>query len=254
MSRFLLVTDLDDTLVGDGPSLQGLCRRLADSASAHGSRIVYTTGRSLTLYRELAAAERLPSPDALVTSVGTEIYFDPDDGVADPVWAERLLHDWDRQQVFDEAARFADLVPQPATEQRPFKVSYFLTARAAAGVLPPLDAALRGRGLATRLVYSGDRHLDILPARGGKGRAMQFVGNRWGFEASRTVACGDSGNDITLFGIAGARGIIVGNARPELLRWYESNCADRLYLARAHYAAGILEGLRHFGFLGDDEA
>lgn len=253
VNKFLLVTDLDNTLLGDVQALKELNQRLDHSTAAHGTRIVHTTGRSLTLYRELAAQSHLQSPDALVTAVGTEIYFDVSAGVPDSAWSARLLEGWDRERVVVTAARFVDLVPQPTTEQRPYKVSYFLTAEAAASVLPRLDISLRERGLNTRMVYSSNQDLDILPARGGKGLAMQYVRNQWGFDAKRTVACGDSGNDIDLFSTDRELGIIVGNAQPELLEWYQANSADHLYLATAHYAAGILEGLHHFGFLAKNE-
>lgn len=253
MTRFLFVSDLDNTLVGDDRALEQLNRRLGDSASAHGSKIVYITGRSLALYRQLAAEKKLLAPDALVTAVGTEIYYATSDGVPDPAWSERLPQGWDREQVVAVAAQFSDLVVQPDMEQAPFKVSYFLTGDAAPAVLPYLNASLRERALATQLIYSNDKDLDILPERGNKGLAMQFLRDRWGFDATQTVACGDSGNDIALFGAGDERGIIVGNARPELLQWYETNSSDCLYLARSHYAEGILEGLHHFGFLGTND-
>ena len=44
------------------------------------------------------------------------------------------------------------------------------------------------------------------------------------------------------------RGIVVGNARAELRDRVNPQAA---YLARAHYAAGILEGLRHWGLVPD---
>jgi sucrose-6F-phosphate phosphohydrolase len=253
MTRFLLVTDLDDTLVGDDDALRQLDRFLAAAKSRHGSRVVYSTGRSLTLYRELAADRCLPPPDALVTAVGTEIYFESGDAIPDPAWSGQLAGGWDRQQVVAAASGFADLLAQPASEQRPFKVSFFVAAQAAAEILPALQAALAARSQSTQLVYSGNRHLDILPAGAGKGLAMQYLRRLWGFEAAQTVACGDSGNDIALFGVGDERGIVVGNARPELFDWVRLNPADRLYLARAHRAAGIVEGLRHFGFLGGDD-
>ncbi len=253
MTRFLLVTDLDGTLVGDDDALRQLDPFLAATKAHHGSRVVYSTGRSLTLYRELAAERGLPPPDALVTAVGTEIYFDIDAAVADTAWSGQLADGWDRQQVAAAAAGFAGLQAQPATEQRPYKVSYFVAAQAAAQILPGLQTALAARGQRTQLVYSGERHLDILPAGAGKGLAMQYLRRLWGFAAAQTVACGDSGNDIALFGVGQERGIIVGNARPELLRWVRCNADRRLYLARAQHAHGIIEGLRHFGFLGADD-
>jgi sucrose-6-phosphatase len=78
---------------------------------------------------------------------------------------------------------------------------------------------------------------------------MQFLRQKWQFVAEQTVACGDSGNDIALFAAGEERGIIVGNARPELIQWHSENPADNRYLAKNICAGGILEGLKHFGFL-----
>ena len=251
MAKFLFVTDLDNTLVGDDVALEELNRQLHNERQ-HGTKIVYITGRSLTLYRQLATLKHLLTPDALVTSVGTEIYYNPSDEITDPVWSEQLSTGWDRDLVTATAAHFADLVPQGDTEQRPFKVSYFLTEEAAIEVLPRLEALLQERGLNIRLVYSSGKDLDILPKRGNKGLAMEFLRQKWEFDETQIVACGDSGNDIALFNMGKERGIIVGNAQPELLQWYEINPAENLYLAKAPCAAGILEGLYYFGFLGKD--
>ena len=76
-----------------------------------------------------------------------------------------------------------------------------------------------------------------------------FLQHSLGLSKTQTVVCGDSGNDLSMFMTQAARGIIVGNAQPELLDWhYENPSADR-YLAQAHCAGGILEGLSYFGFL-----
>jgi sucrose-6-phosphatase len=253
VTKFLFATDLDNTLVGDDVALASLNALLDEHRQTHNTKIVYVTGRSLTLYRELASEKNLLGPDALVTAVGTEIYYNPDDEVVDATWSEQLSAGWDRDLVVATAAHFADLVPQPDTEQRPFKVSYFLTEEAAIEVLPRLETLLQERELNTRIVYSSAKDLDILPQRGNKGLAMQFLRQQWGFDHAETVACGDSGNDIAFFSVGQERGIIVGNAQPELLQWYEINPADYLYLAKAQCAAGILEGLYYFGFLGKQE-
>ena len=76
MSPFLFVTDLDNTLVGDDAALILLNRELEKHRQQYHSKIVYATGRSLYLYRLLAEAKSLLQPDALITSVGTEMYFD----------------------------------------------------------------------------------------------------------------------------------------------------------------------------------
>lgn len=248
MSKFLLVTDLDNTLVGDDAALAELNRQITHLRQSNAIVLVYSTGRSLTSYQQLRQAKHLLEPDALVTAVGTEIYYQ-DHQTLDPIWADKLSQGWDRDQVVAVSAHFADLVAQPHSEQRPFKVSYFLMPEVAEAVLPQLDAALKQQNLNIKLVYSGSQDLDILPHHGNKGTAMAFLRQQLGFAPEQTVVCGDSGNDQALFDVGQERGIIVGNAQRELLEWHYANPAQWRYLARGVCAAGILEGLAHFGFL-----
>ncbi|MEB3325693.1 MAG: HAD family hydrolase, partial [Cyanobacteriota bacterium] len=59
------------------------------------------------------------------------------------------------------------------------------------------------------------------------------------------VTAGDSLNDLAMFE-TGLRGVMVGNAEPALVAALPT--LTRTYQARAHGCAGIVEGLRHFGF------
>ncbi|HCF29166.1 MAG TPA: sucrose-phosphate phosphatase, partial [Cyanobacteria bacterium UBA11049] len=70
MTQFLFVTDLDNTLVGDDQALVELNRKLSQHRQEYGTKIVYATGRSPTLYRELQQEKQLLQPDALVAAVG----------------------------------------------------------------------------------------------------------------------------------------------------------------------------------------
>jgi sucrose-6-phosphatase len=244
--QWLLVTDLDNTLVGDENALQMLNQRLDKARMQEHIVLVYSTGRSLTSYRQLCKTTALLSPDILIASVGTEIYELGGDRPNDQ-WSEHLQPDWDRDRVAQIAARFDALKPQSEPEQRPFKLSYFLSEAIAAPVMAELSDTLQTEGLAAQLIYSGGKDLDILPQAANKGNAMQFVQTHLGIAASKTVACGDSGNDIALFTREENRGIIVGNAQPELLDWHAQTPSPYRYLARSSYAAGILEGLHYFG-------
>ncbi len=248
MAKFLLVTDLDNTLVGDDRALSHLNQQLSQHRQAEGTIIVYSTGRSRVSYQHLKAEKQLLEPDALITAVGTEIYRQSSE-TPDPAWSSKLSQDWNRDSVVATATHFADLVPQPDSEQRPFKVSYYLTPEAAVEALPQLEAALQERGLDIKLIYSSDKDLDILPRQADKGEAMSFIRQTLNMPAARTVACGDSGNDRALFSGRDERGIVVGNAKQELLKWHYANPSPSRYLAKAHCAGGILEGLTHFGFL-----
>lgn len=80
----------------------------------------------------------------------------------------------------------------------------------------------------------------------------RFVRRQAGFDSSRTIACGDSGNDKDM--LSGKhRAIVVGNAEPDLKEWLltekrELAGPSRLYIAEANMAKGIMEGVQHFGF------
>lgn len=248
VTPFLLVTDLDNTLVGDDRAMADLNRQLAEHRQQYGTQIVYSTGRSLSSYRQLTDEKILLEPDILVSAVGTEVYYRAC-GEPDSTWSAKLAYGWDRDQVIASAAHFADLTPQSDSEQRPFKASYFLTEQAAVEVIPQLESLLRDRGLDVQLVYSGGKDLDILPRQANKGMAMTFVRESLGVAPEQTIACGDSGNDLALFVDRAERGVIVGNARPELLQWHHANPNPNRYLAKSFCAAGVLEGLSYFGFL-----
>jgi sucrose-6-phosphatase len=244
--RSLLITDLDNTLVGNLEALNLLNDRLMEARQQQEILLVYSTGRSLTSYRHLCTTTPLLTPDVLITSVGTEIYRSGQ-ALADAEWSTQLQQNWDRSLVQQVASQFKSLNPQPEPEQRPFKVSYFLDVDMAESVMAEVAEALRSQGLSCQLIYSGGKDLDILPEGADKGKAMQFVQAQYEIGDTHTVACGDSGNDIALFGKN--KGIIVGNAQSELLSWHAQNLAAHRYLATAQYAAGMLEGLMHFGFL-----
>ncbi len=248
MTPFLLITDLDNTLVGDDPAMAELNRQISTHRQQYGTKFVYSTGRSLTSYRQLRSQKTMLEPDVLIASVGTEIYYS---GESQPAadWAIALSENWDRDRVVAIAAHFADLMPQPSSEQRPFKASYFLTEAAAVEVIPLLEKRLQAEGLDAQVIYSGSKDLDILPRRANKGHAMTFLREALAIAPDLTVACGDSGNDLSMFVDRPERGIIVGNAMPELLIWHHANPNPNRYLACAHCAAGILEGLKHFNFL-----
>ncbi|MGK7930174.1 MAG: sucrose-phosphate phosphatase [Microcystaceae cyanobacterium] len=250
MSAFLFVSDLDNTFVGNDTTLTTLQQYLTEHRTTYGTKVVYATGRSLQLYKELAEEKSLMTPDALITSVGTEIYLDSFQKKYDQQWSEILSQGWNRNSISEIASQFTSLTSQPESEQNPFKLSYYLSEKDAVTVIPNLKANLSQNGLQTKLVYSGSQDLDILPINGDKGLALQYLRQKWLIEPEKTVACGDSGNDIALFqGME--RGIIVGNAKTELRQWYISHQKPHHYLSTASYAGGILEGLKHFGFLSE---
>jgi sucrose-6-phosphatase len=243
----LFVTDLDNTLLGDPCALTTLNNWLDQSRQDRCTKIVYATGRSVSSYRELANSAQLLPPDALVSSVGTEIYLDDENVWLD--WQRHISPTWQREKIFEIANHFADLKPQPVNEQGEFKASYFLSESAAIEIIPRLRQELKQHDIVAEIVYSGQKDLDIIPKNSNKGAAIQFLRDYWSISASESVVCGDSGNDISLFSYDLEYGILVGNSHQELKLWYEMNATERHYLASANYSDGILEGLKYFGFI-----
>jgi sucrose-phosphate synthase len=94
------------------------------------------------------------------------------------------------------------------------------------------------------LIYSHDRYLDILPYRASKGKAIRFISYKWEIPLENILVCGDSGNDEEML-----RGeplaVVVGNHAGEL---EHLKGARNVFFAEAPGAAGILEGIAHYGF------
>ena len=121
-----------------------------------------------------------------------------------------------------------------------WKKSYFLY-DATSARLEQLQQKLAAASLSTEIIYSSNRDLDFLPAAVNKGAAARWLAQYWQTADERVFVSGDSGNDLTLFE-QGFRGIVVGNAHTEL----KTLDSDRVFHARGHCAAGVLEGLLHW--------
>jgi hypothetical protein len=73
----LVVSDLDDTMVGDDDATAAFTQWWRDVGVPAGGRLVYNTGRALDLFMELMSEKGhvLAEPDMLISSVGTKIYL-----------------------------------------------------------------------------------------------------------------------------------------------------------------------------------
>ncbi len=238
---WLLISDVDDTLTGDAAALQSLgeaieSRRDKLFVALNSSRPAASVDRTV--------AEVFPPGfpiDAVVTAMGTEVRFD---GIPSSVWSARF-EGWPRDDIA-EAVTALGHTPHDAEFQTAFKASFAVPRGSAQ---EEVRDALAERGLPCRIIASGADDLDILPPDAGKDHATRFVHEHFrrehGVSADHLVVAGDSANDLAMFQTA-PHAIAVGNARDELIT---AMPPDRSYRARAHHAAGVLEGLRHFASL-----
>lgn len=235
--RWLIVSDIDDTLTGDAAALA----RLGAALTRAGGRVALALNSSrphasvaATLAREFPTSFPIA---AIVTAMGTQIQLR---GAPCQDWHARFA-DWPRAAIHATVTTLG--YPPHAPEfQAPAKASYRVPAGAD---LDRVRQALTSSGLPHRLIHSGRDDLDILPPGADKGAAALFLAEKLGISSNCLVAAGDSGNDLSMFEIA-AHSIAVGNARAELLGAMPGATS---YHAHAPHAAGVLEGLIHWGVL-----
>lgn len=247
--KFLLISDLDNTWIGDNKATIALNQKLLSMRDRF--YLVYATGRSFAsvtqLMRDfwLLTGEKLLEPDYLITGVGSEIYHQ---GIIDYAWAERISQGWDRQTLVSIAQHFPQLIMQLETEQNPWKLSFCKHPLADSSVVAALENQIRQAGLQANVIFSSSRDLDILPVNTDKGIASMYLRQMLDIPLEATLVCGDSGNDLSMFQ-QGSLGVIVNNAQPELLNWYNKQKRTNCYFARSSYALAILEALSHFGLM-----
>lgn len=237
--RYVLASDLDNTLTGDrtGAAAFRKWRELRQP----DIEFVIATGRSIPEARRELRRWSLPEPETYITSVGTEIWrrratghFELCEG-----FARRISEGWDRTDIVTQLAPLG-LKGQAIYEQRDWKLSYLGSAEDAAEV----ERRLRRARLAARVVFSHGCFIDVLPERAGKAAALSFEVARHGLGLEDCIACGDSGNDVDMLTQCG-RAIIPANAYAEIA---QLSGRGMLRSSRA-YADGVLDGLRHLGFV-----
>ena len=195
----------------------------------------------------------------------------------DERWSDVLEREWQRDALLSAACCARGLALQEPSEQRRHKIS--LRARVPGGCAGA-DAAvedLRKRLDATGAPYdlvvsSGCQDVDVLPRGANKGAALHFILTEQAEKALAscgtaplskadalracaecTLVAGDSGNDTQLLATEHVRAVVVANAQPELLAWArESGPSPRVFVATQRCADGVIEAMKHFGFVLQD--
>jgi sucrose-6F-phosphate phosphohydrolase len=269
-ARLLICTDLDRTLIPNGPQPEsaGAQAYFAALAARPEVTLAYVSGRHRELVQAAIADYSLPPPDYAICDVGTTIYH-IEGGKSwqrQVAWEADISRDWnglgrvDLERALDG---LGDLRLQEESRQNACKLSYYLPPEFERERLAPtIESRLEALGVSARLVWSvddatGSGLLDVLPARASKYHAIQALMRDCRFGATETVFCGDSGNDIEVLA-SSIPGVLVANSRPEVQALAEQQAraagnADRLYISRGgfmglngNYAGGMLEGIAHY--------
>lgn len=223
------MTDVDDTLLGDDDALGELLDALSEDIV-----VVLNSARPLpSLHRSIEETDVDWSPFGIVGALGTQIELG---GRRIRRWRRRFAG-FDRRPV-DRVMDRLGCTPHRPEFQTPFKASFDV----APGLQPEAEERIGRTGVPARIISSGETDFDVIPEQAGKGSALRYVRQTLGVPPERTLAAGDSLNDLDM--LRAARGIVVGNARPRLRR---AVADDDVHLAERAHAAGILEGLAAAG-------
>lgn len=238
---FLLAADIDGTLLDDAAGERILKAFVQEHSNSFYLAVI--TGRSLSSVQALITEGRLPRPDYIGSSVGTELFTCNDaSNVSGRKYAARVSEEWEIERIYalgeGEGVRrqvFVDGIPR-------FRAGFDWD-----GQLSTLAAFQERLAAETecRILPSYDKFIDVFPPNVGKGEAVHFLQQELGLDFSCVVVAGDSGNDKEMFE-TGFQGIVPVNALEELKL---AACQPWHYHSPFPAACGVMDGLCYFGFV-----
>ncbi|WP_316365475.1 HAD-IIB family hydrolase [Candidatus Thiodiazotropha sp. CDECU1] len=268
--RLLVCTDLDRTLIPNGPQPESEQARVRFKQLCDSDEVLlaYVSGRDQSLVRDAIADYTLPQPDYVIGDVGTSLYHveSVDDWRHQANWHQHISQDWNGRSHQDLKQLFSDIPGlrlQEDEKQNRFKLSYYLSPdQDQQPILEEMGLRLQRETVAASLVWSIDETanmglLDVLPERATKYHAIDFLRESLGYGLNETVFSGDSGNDMEVL-VSPIPAVLVANAQAEVRQQAQQSVdangnGGSLYMAKGgfmamngNYSAGIIEGAAHY--------
>lgn len=267
--KLLLCTDMDRTIIPNGfqPEPPDARRELNAFCRRDDVRLVYVTGRHLSLVKQAIKNYALPLPDFAITDVGTKIYQIGKGSwqqMAD--WEVEIDKDWHGKthaQLKALLKPVSELRLQESSKQNTHKLSFYLPLYLDKDtIIRRVEAFMTEAGVEASVLWSVDEPkniglLDVLPKHATKLHAIEFLQQKLGYSLEEVVFAGDSGNDLPVL-TSHIQSVLVANASADIkqaaVQLSEHNGhASALYLANneplsnnGNYAAGVLQGVAHF--------
>lgn len=235
-----IVSDFDHNLIGDSRSLKKLVELLQHyRTSCH---LIIATGRRLDSALKLKKKHKIPGPDVLITSSGTEIYHAPK-LTADTAWSRHIDYQWSPHRVKKLLVDFPGLKLQPNKEQSRFKISYYIDPEKAD--IEEIKQLLHRNEQAVFVQAAFGQFLDILPLRASKGKALRYVVEQLNIPLGSVFVAGGSGADEDMMRGNTLAAVVANQHQDELAQLDD---IERIYLSDPPNAAGILEALEFYDF------
>src|SRR5690606_20215082 len=112
-----------------------------------------SSGRNRMLLQEALRRYPFITPDVLICSAGTELYYTPD-FIPDAGWEKHINHQWKREAIVNALAGNLKLTLQGADAQWPFKISYFVSESFSEDDLADINRQLYDRRLPAKVLLT----------------------------------------------------------------------------------------------------
>ena len=236
-----IITDLDHTLMDESEALQDFIGMI----KTHRKRVSFgiATGRRIDSALAVIKKYGIPSPDVLISSLGTRIHYGSD-LTEDSYWANHIDHDWNRDRVRRVINELPGIERQSRSSQSKFKLSYFYDPERAPS-LEDIVQLLHQQELTANVLISFGQFLDVIPSRASLGQALRYAALRLDIPLEQILAAGGSGNDEDMIR-GNTLAVVTANRCEEEL----SSLVDleRVYFTVKPGAAGLLEAIDHYDF------
>ena len=198
------------------------------------------SGRNREITQHAFANYDLPSPDILICSAGSEIYY-TDKFIPDNGWESHIDYQWKRNELQNALSKFPGIRLQEPAAQWRFKLSYYVDDNFNEDDIADLYKFLDDRKLRAKLLLTENHYLDLLPFRASKGSAVRYLSYKWKVPLEHFITAGNSGNDADMLK-GKAKGIVVSNYSLELEELKKNKL---IYFAKQPLAKGVLEGINY---------
>jgi len=276
MKRRLVFLDIDRTQVNT--AFQSLVAHqelpytyvLKTLAENEDLPLVHCSGRSLKhVTRDIFERPKgltepfLAQTKAIIASAGTEVYFWDEKKQAYNLYEDYIdprkgrLFTRRATEIRDAISEIPTLELQSPDHLGPYKISFWGTETCVlSDVVKEVQEKLSQIGVEKNDVtitgsYQGKVAVVLAPHGATKGAAVSYLANKFGVPMSSVAVGGDSMNDCSMLSLPDVKVVLPGNAQQELLKHIQPIKGENLYFSKQLYAAGVLEGLVHFGFLDD---
>ena len=238
-----VVVELDGVFTEEGESVRELVHRLRSSPVDVALGVV--TGRRADDAAALLDHLHVPQPDFLIASAGTEILYGPKH-VSDLSWSRHIDHRWQPRAIQQALSELPGLTLQPESQQRQFKISFYLDEKGAPS-LRTIRRALRQQRLPAHCLLSDQAFLDVVPSRASPGSALRFVSYKWELWPDRLLVVARTGLDEDML-LGDTLGVV---ARDHSVELKSLRGRPRVYFSERDGVEAVLDGIEHYDFLGE---